>query len=618
MLELRFDYRQFLKTVSTQPGIYQMFDSNNNILYVGKAKNLKNRLSSYFRGLSNPKEPRQKAMSIKTQALVVKITSIQVTITESETAALVLEQNLIKALKPPYNISLRDDKSYPYIFISDGAYPRVASHRGSRKKGGEYFGPYPSTGSVYQSLNFLQKTFRIRQCEDSVFNNRSRPCLQYQINRCTAPCVNLISADEYQKDIQHATLFLKGQSNQLMRQLADEMEKASAQLAFEKAAFLRDQISALRQIQANHDRESSSSNIDIFALYRQANQICIHVIFIRDGRILGSKSYFNEDKLDMASQFFLLSFMEQFYLAGAKRELPSEIIINQPLLAETKQALLGVLEEKAQRKINITHKVKSQRHKWLLLANHAAEQNLLQQLGTKASLMKRFESLRDVLLLDELPERLECFDISHSSGELTVASCVVFNRQGALKSDYRRFNIEGITGGDDYAAMEQALMRRYTRIQKGEGKLPDILIVDGGKGQLSRAQKVISELGIQQVMLLGMAKGTTRKPGFEVLMLSDGSEKVLQSDSPALHLLQEVRDEAHRFAITGHKQRRDNKRKVSSLEGIPGIGPKRRRELLRHFGGVGSVKQAAISDLEKVPGISKKMAEDIYSALRNE
>ena len=614
MTELTFDYRQFLKTVSTQPGIYQMFDKSNNILYVGKAKNLKNRLSSYF-----PSSPtQQQALSLKTQALVAKIYSIEVTITESEVAALVLEQNLIKALKPPYNISLRDDKSYPYIFISGGDYPRISIHRGSRKKRGEYFGPYPSTGAVYQSLHFLQKTFRIRQCEDSVFSNRSRPCLQYQIGRCTAPCVDFISADDYQQDVRNTALFLKGQSNQLMAQLADKMEAAAADLAFEKAALLRDQISALRHIQSSHDRESSSSNIDVFALYRQAHQICIHIIFIRDGRILGSKSYFHDDKLDMTSQRFLLSFMEQFYLAGANRELPSEIISNQPLSIQEQQVLSTVLAEKAKRKISIAHRVKAQRHQWLLLASNAAEQNLLQQLGTKASLLKRFESLAEVLELDALPERLECFDISHSSGELTVASCVVFNHQGALKSNYRRFNIEGITPGDDYAAMEQALMRRYTRLQKGEGRLPDILIVDGGRGQLAKAQAVMAELGIPQITLLGIAKGTTRKAGFETLVWADGREQVLHGDSPALHLLQELRDEAHRFAITGHRQRRDKKRKTSSLEGIPGIGPKRRRELLRHFGGAQSVKQAAVADLEKVPGISKKMAEDIYSALRNE
>ncbi len=615
MSETTFDYKQFLKTVNTQPGIYQMFDAKDKILYVGKAKNLKNRLSSYFR---NSSPDAKGGLSIKTQALVAKIATIQVTMTESESAALILEQNLIKALKPPYNILLRDDKSYPYIFISDEDYPRISFHRGSRKRKGEYFGPYPSAGAVFQSLSFLQKTFRIRQCENSVFNNRSRPCLQYQINRCTAPCVNYISPEDYQADMQHAKMFLKGQSNELMQELADKMEQASEALDFEKAALLRDQISALRRIQSDHAMEAGSANVDVFAIYKRSTQHCIHVIFIRDGRILGSKSYFHDDKLDTNEQEFLFAFMAQFYLASGTRELPQDIIINQQVSDEDKQLFIDALSEKAHRKVSISSNVKSQRQKWLSLASAAAEQNLLQHLGTKASLLKRFEALQEVLRLEELPERLECFDISHSSGELTVASCVVFNQQGALKSDYRRFNIEGITGGDDYAAMEQALTRRYTRLQKGEGVHPDILVIDGGKGQLSKAKAVLAELGVQQVMLLGIAKGTTRKAGFETLVFTDGREKTLNGDSPALHLLQEIRDEAHRFAITGHKQRRDKKRKTSSLEGIPGVGAKRRRELLRHFGGLQAVEQATVTDLLKVPGISKKIAEDIYSALRNE
>ncbi len=614
-----FDHKQFLSTISTRPGVYQMFDASEKILYVGKAKNLKNRLSSYFRGLlSDESSIGQAGLSVKTQSLVKKIAAIEVTITESESTALVLEQNLIKALKPPYNILLRDDKSYPYIIISDNAYPRIAFHRGSRKKKGDYFGPYPNAGAVFQALNFLQKTFRVRQCEDSIFRNRSRPCLQYQINRCTAPCVDYISPEDYQADIDHVKMFLKGQSNNLMKQLADKMESASEGLEFEKAAILRDQISALRRIQSDHDMESGSGSIDIFALSKQSTQVCIHVMFIRDGRILGSKSYLQEDKLDGSAQEFLLAFMAQFYLASGVREVPNEIIINQQIPDEERQVLADALSDKVERKVKLLSKVISQRQKWLQISISAAEQNLLQHLGTKASLLKRFQTLQEILGLDEMPERLECFDISHSSGELTVASCVVFNQQGALKSDYRRFNIEGITGGDDYAAMNQALTRRYIRLQKGEGAHPDILIIDGGKGQLSTAKAVLDELGVHQVMLLGIAKGTTRKAGFETLVFTDGREQTLNGDSPALHLLQEIRDEAHRFAITGHKQRRDKKRKTSSLEGIPGVGAKRRKELLRHFGGLRVIEQATVADLLKVPGISKKIAEDIYSALRNE
>lgn len=604
-----FDFKSFLKGLTQRPGIYQMLGEDREILYIGKAKNLRKRIASYF---SKTK------LTAKTQALVNRIVTIDVTVTQTEIEALLLEQNLIKQNLPPYNILLRDDKSYPYIIISDNTYPRIAFHRGSRKKKGNYFGPYPNASAVFQSLNFLQKTFRIRQCEDSVFKNRSRPCLQYQINRCSAPCVDYISPKDYQADIAHVNMFLKGQSNNLMKQLADEMESAADDLDFEKAAILRDQISALRRIQSDHDMESGSGSIDIFALTKQSTQVCVHVMFIRDGRILGSKSYLQEDKLDESEQEFLLAFMSQFYLASGVREVPNEIIVNKEISSEDKQLFSRVLADKVQRKINVLFKVISQRQKWLQIAVGASEQNLLQHLGTKASLLKRFQALQEILGLDEAPKRLECFDISHTGGELTVASCVVFNQQGALKSDYRRFNIDGITGGDDYAAMEQALTRRYIRLQKGEGVHPDILIIDGGKGQLSTAKAVLDELGVHQVMLLGIAKGTTRKAGFETLVFTDGREQTLNSDSPALHLLQEIRDEAHRFAITGHKNRRDKKRRTSSLEGITGVGAKRRKELLRHFGGLRVIEQATVADLIKVPGISKKIAEDIYSALRNE
>ena len=609
MNERLFDSRQFLKTVSTQAGIYQMFDKKDKILYVGKAKNLKKRLGSYFR---------ESGLTIKVQALVAKIANIQVTITESESAALILEQNLIKTLRPPYNILLRDDKSYPYIFISDGNYPRIGFHRGAKRQKGQYFGPYPSSGAVYQTLNFLQKTFRIRQCEDSVFKNRSRPCLQYQIHRCTAPCVDYISPESYQNDILHSVLFLQGKSDQLTTQLADEMEQASERLDFEKAALLRDQISALRRIQSEYGVEAKNKNIDIFAIHKKSNWICVHILYVRDGRIIASKSYFDENKLEMNCDSFLLAFMEQFYLASSTREIPREIIINQKLATSNKQLFLDVLMDKTGHKISLTDQVRAQRYKWLMLASTTAEQNLRQKLGSKANLRQRFINLQELLELDEVPERLECFDISHSSGELTVASCVVFDQNGPLKSDYRRFNIEGIQPGDDYAAMEQLLMRRYTRLQKSEGKLPDVQIVDGGKGQLNKARAVMAELGIHQVYLMGIAKGTTRKAGFEKLILEDDREITLSSDSSGLHLLQEIRDEAHRFAITGHKQRRDKKRRTSTLETIPGVGAKRRRQLLRHFGGLQEIQRASLDDLTRVPGISKKIAENIYSILRNE
>jgi excinuclease ABC subunit C len=604
-----FDSKQFLKTVSQQAGVYQMFGSDDKILYVGKAKNLKNRLSSYFR---------QSGLPIKTQVLVDKIAHIQVTITDSETAALVLEQNLIKTLRPPYNISLKDDKSYPHIFISDGDYPRISSHRGMKHKKGNYYGPFPNSSAVYQSLNFIQKTFRVRQCEDSVFKNRARPCLQYQINRCTAPCVELIDKAAYQQDMQHAALFLKGESEALMNQLADNMDAAAADLEFEQAGVYRDQITALRQIQSDHDVESGSGQIDIFGMVKQAGSLCVHLLYIRHGRILGSKSFFPKNKLDLSESDFLAAFLEQFYIAHENREFPQEIILNYPLAVDEKTLLEQALSDRHNRKITISHKVRAQRNKWLVTAITAAEQNLVAHLNTKQNLQQRFAALQEMMGVEELPQRIECFDISHTFGELTVASCVVFDQTGPLKSDYRRFNIDDITGGDDYAAMEQALSRRYTRLQTGEGVLPDLLLIDGGKGQLNTARAVLAELGVNQVMIIGIAKGTTRKAGFETLVLESGKEQVLNSDSPALHLLQEIRDEAHRFAITGHKQRRDKKRKTSTLEGIAGVGAKRRRELLRHFGGIQEVKAAKVDELAKVSGISKKIAEDIYSALHSE
>ena len=569
-----FDHQQFLKTVSRQAGVYQMFDANDKILYVGKAKNLKNRLSSYFK---------QSDLPIKTQVLVEKIANIQVTIAESETAALVLEQSLIKSLRPQYNILLKDDKSYPYIFISDSDYPRISFHRGMKRKKGDYYGPFPNSGAVYQSLSFIQKTFRVRQCEDSVFSNRTRPCLQYQINRCTAPCVGLIEKEQYKADMAHAALFLTGKSDELMKQLADKMESSASTLDFEEAGVYRDQISALRVIQTDHDLESDKGQIDVFAMAKKGGSLCIHLLYIRHGRVLGSKSFFPKNKLDLDDSDFLSAFLEQFYIAHQHRELPQEIVINYPLNSEEKNVLEQALQERCSRKIPILHRVRAQRQKWLITALTAAEQNLTAHLNTKQNLQQRFAALQEILGLDEVPQRLECFDISHTFGELTVASCVVFDQSGALTSDYRRFNIEGITESDDYAAMKQAISRRYTRLQKGEGLLPDILVVDGGKGQLNIAKAVLAELGVNQVMILGIAKGTTRKAGFETLVLESGKEKVLNSDSPALHLLQEIRDEAHRFAITFHRNQRSRNFTSTELTNIPGIGDKTAQKLLSHL-----------------------------------
>ncbi len=513
---------------------------------------------------------------------------------------------------------LRDDKSYPYIFISSGEdYPRISFHRGAKKKRGDYYGPFPNVGAVKDSLNFLQKTFRSRQCEDSVFKNRTRPCLQYQIKRCTAPCVDYISPEDYQKDLHHTRLFLTGNSDKLLSELADQMDLASQQLQFEKAADYRDQITALRTVQSQQVIEEGNGDIDIIAAEMRAAAICVHILFVRQGRILGSRSFYPASTLAETPAEILAEFIPQFYLASSGRDIPREVIVSQPL--EDVEVISAALQQAAGRQVFINHQVRSHRTQWLQMAATAAQQNLIAHINNKKSSLDRFVALQEALGLEETPQRMECFDISHSSGELTVASCVVFDTNGPLKSDYRRFNIDGITPGDDYAAMEQALTRRYTRLQNGEGKLPDILLIDGGKGQLGKAIEVLGELGVQGVQLIGVAKGTTRKAGFETLFDGEtGDEIVLPGDSPALHLIQHIRDESHRFAITGHKQRRDKKRKTSTLEDIPGIGATRRRELLRHFGGLHEIKNASISDLTRVSGISQKLAEEIHAFFHND
>ncbi len=601
-----FDADNLIASLPGQPGIYQMYDSADKILYVGKAKNLKNRVSSYFR---------QTGLNSKTMALVSKIAQVLVTITKTEAEALILEHNLIKSQQPPYNILLRDDKSYPYLFLSAGDFPRISLHRGAQKKKGHYFGPFPNVGAVKDSLYFLQKTFRLRNCEDSVFSNRTRPCLQYQINRCTGPCVKLISVDDYAKDIEHAELFLRGSSDQLIQELADSMEFAAEKLDYEQAAQLRDQIAALRRIQSQQGIDAGGGDIDIIGCASEGGLACVHLLFIRRGRMLGSKSYFPKLTLNQSNNELLESFITQFYLADQRKDLPREVVIGMPL--ESAGIIAEALTLKAKRNININHSVRSKRSKWLSMAQETAEQNLKARIGSRQNTQQRFVALKERLQLAEIPTRLECFDISHSSGEKTVASCVVFNTEGPLKSDYRRFNIDGITGGDDYAAMEQALKRRYTRVQKEEGRLPDILFVDGGKGQLNRARAVMVELGINSVMLIGVAKGSTRKAGFETLYLeTTDCELSLDSHDPALHLIQYIRDESHRFAIGGHKQRRDKQRKTSRLEEIEGVGPKRRRELLRHFGGLQEIERASADEIATVKGISKIIAEEIYAAFR--
>jgi len=614
MAAMPFDHQPFLKQLTQRPGIYQMFGEDGAVLYVGKAKNLRKRVASYFR---------KTGLAPKTAALVSRIATIDVTITQTEIEALLLEQNLIKQNHPPYNILLRDDKSYPYIFLSDGdTYPQLSFHRGSKRKSGSYFGPFPNVHSVRESMNFLQKTFQVRQCEDSVFKNRSRPCLQYQIKRCTAPCVGLVSEEDYARDVRHTGMFLEGKSDRLIRELEREMDKASQQLAFERAASTRDQITALRTIQAEQVVESGSGSIDVLAVAQEGAQGCVHALYIRQGRILGSRSFYPKVPLATTPADVLANFVPQYYLReGARGDFPREIIVNEKI--EESELLAAAISRVAERKVALKYRGRGTRAKWTELAERTAQQNLQGRIASRQNALQRMEALQEVLGLDELPERLECFDISHSSGEATVASCVVFDSTGPLKSDYRRLNIQNVTAGDDYAAMEQALTRRYTRLKKGEGKLPDVLLVDGGKGQLRRAVAVLDELGIVGVKIVGVAKGKTRKAGFETLLLAqnvDGGDSEVELDvqSSALLLIQQIRDEAHRFAITGHRQRRDKKRRSSALEGIDGVGPKRRRELLRFFGGVKEVGRASVAELIRIPGINKKVAEAIYSALHNE
>ena len=595
-----FDSASFLKNVTSKPGVYRMLDEKEQVIYVGKAKNLKNRLSSYFR---------QTGLSPKTRVMVSRINDIDITITHTEGEALLLESNLIKELRPRYNVLMRDDKSYPYIFISDkSAYPRIALHRGARKKKGMYLGPYPNAHAVRESINLLQKMFLIRQCEDTTFANRSRPCLQYQIKRCTAPCVGYISEKAYRKDIDHAVLFLQGKSEQIITELVKDMEKAAEKQHFEKAALYRDQIINLRKVTEKQHISADRGDIDVIACSTQAGQACVQVFYIRNGLNLGNRSFYPSLPEEMNSAHILTAFIPQFYL---KRDVPGEIIVSDQLA--DRKLIEEVLSEQSKHRVKLTSKVRGERAKWIEMALNNANNSLKTRLISRSGLLTRFEALQEALQLDEIPVRLECFDISHTQGEATVASCVVFTPEGAFKTDYRRYNITGITGGDDYAAMKQALERRFRPSKAKDQKLPDILFIDGGKGQLKQAIEVFEQLEIDSVLLIGVAKGEGRKAGLEKLIFSDGRPDLyLTIESAALNLILQVRDEAHRFAISGHRAQRAKKRRTSPLEGISGLGPKRRQTLLKHFGGIQGITQAGIEDIAKIPGISKKLAQDIY------
>ncbi|HEX5277778.1 MAG TPA: excinuclease ABC subunit UvrC [Fluviicoccus sp.] len=593
-----------LATLPQKPGVYRMLGTEGEILYVGKAKSLKPRVSSYFqKNISHP----------KTRALVSRIADIELTVTSSETEALLLEQTLIKTHKPPYNILLRDDKSYPYIHLSaDSDYPRLSWRRGRLEQGGRLFGPYPGAKAVHETLELLQRVFLVRQCDENTFRNRDRPCLQYQIKRCRAPCVKLVTPEAYAEDVQNTVRFLEGRSTELQERLIERMETAAGAWQFEQAALYRDQLAALKQVQARQAVYCEQGEADIFAMEQQGGTIAVTVMFVRGGRVLGSKQYFPES-VEEEGATILAGFIAGFYWQQ-ERDLPDEVLTDRDL-GEEADWLAEALKSRYDRKIPVRHRVRETRAAWLDLAKLNASEALKARLANRLHLSARMRSLQDALDLDNAPSRMECFDISHSQGEATVASCVVFDTEGPRKRDYRQYLIRDITPGDDYAAMEQALTRRFTRKQE-DAVLPDILFIDGGKGQLAQAVQVLDKLDIVNVLLVGVAKGEGRKPGLETLHFADGREPLqLPADHPGLHVIQHIRDEAHRFAITRHRAKRDKKRRESPLESIPGLGPKRRRDLLNHFGGLQELEKASIADINAVPGIGAALAETIYAAL---
>ncbi len=636
---LPFDGKLFVQTLTGAPGVYRMFGARDELLYVGKARNLRKRVGSYF--LKPKMDPRIAAM-------VGQIARMETTVTRTEAEALLLEAQLIKTLKPRYNIVLRDDKSYPYIHLTGAprgtvvadtdatpgsaerprpeAYPRLAFHRGARSGSGRYFGPFPSAGAVRESLDLIQKLFLIRNCEDGYFRNRSRPCLQYQIRRCTAPCVGLVSVGDYAENVRHAEMFLDGRGGLVMDELVAAMEDASTRLAFEQAARIRDQIGAVKRVQAHHYVQGASADMDVIACTIRGGVACVSVLFFRNGVSLGSRDFFPRLAGVVDEPAVLASFIAQYYL---ERPVPAELVASPA--PEDCAALAEALSVRAGRDVGIKTRVRAERARFLDLARRNADAALAARLASRQNLLLRFEALRDLLGLDETPQRIECFDISHTMGEATVASCVVFGPEGPEKSQYRRFNITGITPGDDYAAMRQALERRFKRAQaeiaalpavQGEGPaagmkwghLPDLLLIDGGKAQLQQAVDVLNELGIEGVPIVGVAKGEARRAGDETLIVAGSGRTLFPGPaSPASHLVQAVRDEAHRFAITGHRGRREKAREASTLEDIAGVGARRRSALLKHFGGLGGLSKAGIEELMQVKGISRELAERIYA-----
>ena len=602
-LSERFDARAFVDSLPGRPGVYRMLDSEGQILYVGKARNLKSRVASYFQP-SN--------VQPKVQALIAKTASMEVTITNSDTEALLLEYNLIKKHRPRFNVVLRDDKSFPYLHLeTNHDFPRLNFYRGSRKEPGKYFGPYPSAGAVRDTLQQLQKLFRIRNCDDTYFANRSRPCLQYQIQRCTAPCVGLVSKDHYARDVNAAIKVLEGRNDEVGEELGRRMDAAAERLDFEEAAQLRDQLAKLKVIQAQQIVTAGADHdADVIAIAAANGEYCVALMFVRAGRSLGSTTFFPKAPFAELPEV-LAAFVMQYYL---ERDAPAEIIVEQDF--DEMQLLETTLAQRLSHKVRICTSVRGIRARWLEMMHTNAEQALNMRRLARAGIESSLEDLREAFDLEEAPSRLECFDISHTGGTDTVASCVVFGVEGPLKSDYRRFNISGIQPGDDYAAMYQALTRRYKRVRDGEAVKPDVLLIDGGKGQLAEAAKVLDELGIGGITLIGVAKGVDRRAGQEQLFLQgQDTPIILPPDSRALHLIQRVRDEAHRFAIAGHRRKRAKRHNQSILETIPGLGPVKRRELLKQFGGLQGILRAGIDDFTQIRGLGRELAQVIYEHL---
>lgn len=599
--QAEFDGKAFAAALSTAPGVYRMYAADDTLLYVGKAGALRKRVTSYFN--NSPKSPR-------IQSMLSQVARMDVTVTRTEAEALLLENQLIKSLTPRYNVLLRDDKSYPYVLLTREEWPRIAFHRGARAVPGRYFGPYPSVTAVRETLNLMQKLFRIRNCEDSVFRNRSRPCLQYQIGRCSGPCVGLVAEADYAESVRQATLFLDGRSDELTRELGAAMEQASARLEFEQAARLRDLVASIRTLQARQYVDGHAADLDVLACAMQGSQACVLLLAFRDGRNLGTRTFFPKTNGEDSAAEVLGAFVSQYY---AEQPAPQEIVLDREI--PDAELIEHALAASAGRKVQLKWNVRSERAGYLDLARRNAEIALATELTSRNAQTARSEALKDLLGLSEVAKRIECFDISHTMGEATVASCVVFDANGAVRSQYRRYNITGITPGDDFAAMHQAIERRFRRAVEEGGVLPDVLLIDGGAGQLVQAQAALADLGVAGVTLVGVAKGVERRAGHEALVLPDGRELRPGAASPALQLIQQVRDEAHRFAITGHRGKRQKARMTSKLEDIPGIGPRRRASLLKHFGGLAGLKAAGADEIARVEGVNAALAERIYANL---